>query len=50
MCFGSIASALSFGSTPTAVITSLCVFRFILGFGIGGDYPLSATIVRTIVE
>ncbi|KAI3945523.1 hypothetical protein MKW98_018340 [Papaver atlanticum] len=27
------------------VITSLCFFRFLLGFGIGGDYPISATIM-----
>eukprot|EP00271_Cylindrocystis_brebissonii_P011454 TRINITY_DN2915_c0_g1_i1.p1 TRINITY_DN2915_c0_g1~~TRINITY_DN2915_c0_g1_i1.p1 ORF type:complete len:550 (+),score=106.46 TRINITY_DN2915_c0_g1_i1:305-1954(+) len=41
----SVASALSFGSTATSVITTLCFFRFWLGFGIGGDYPLSATIM-----
>ncbi|PIA46561.1 hypothetical protein AQUCO_01500246v1 [Aquilegia coerulea] len=27
------------------VMTTLCLFRFLLGFGIGGDYPLSATIM-----
>ncbi|KAF3538539.1 hypothetical protein F2Q69_00023367 [Brassica cretica] len=27
------------------VMTTLCFFRFWLGFGIGGDYPLSATIM-----
>lgn len=41
----SVASGLSFGSTPTSVIVTLCFFRFWLGFGIGGDYPLSATIM-----
>ncbi|KAI4318021.1 hypothetical protein L6164_025833 [Bauhinia variegata] len=41
----SVASGLSFGSDPKAVITTLCFFRFWLGFGIGGDYPLSATIM-----
>lgn len=41
----SIASGLSFGSSPTTVISTLCFFRFWLGFGIGGDYPLSATIM-----
>ncbi|KAG6547296.1 hypothetical protein Mapa_011233 [Marchantia paleacea] len=41
----SIACGLSFGSTPTAVMGTLCFFRFWLGFGIGGDYPLSATIM-----
>ncbi|PUZ46247.1 hypothetical protein GQ55_7G040300 [Panicum hallii var. hallii] len=39
------ASGLSFGSTPKGVMATLCFFRFWLGFGIGGDYPLSATIM-----
>jgi MFS transporter, PHS family, inorganic phosphate transporter len=43
MC--SLASGLSFGHQPKGVITSLCFFRFWLGFGVGGDYPLSATIM-----
>lgn len=41
----SIASGLSFGSSANGVIATLCFFRFWLGFGIGGDYPLSATIM-----
>ncbi|KAH0701444.1 hypothetical protein KY285_015722 [Solanum tuberosum] len=41
----SVASGLSFGNTPKSVMTTLCFFRFWLGFGIGGDYPLSATIM-----
>ncbi|KAL8525199.1 hypothetical protein ACS0TY_014718 [Phlomoides rotata] len=41
----SVASGLSFGSTPKGVMATLCFFRFWLGFGIGGDYPLSATIM-----
>lgn len=45
MVLTTIASGLSFGSTAKSVITSLCFFRFWLGFGIGGDYPLSATIM-----
>eukprot|EP00262_Sarcandra_glabra_P006779 TRINITY_DN1933_c0_g1_i1.p1 TRINITY_DN1933_c0_g1~~TRINITY_DN1933_c0_g1_i1.p1 ORF type:complete len:537 (-),score=66.00 TRINITY_DN1933_c0_g1_i1:359-1969(-) len=45
MVICSIASGLSFGDKPKAVITTLCFFRFWLGFGIGGDYPLSATIM-----
>ncbi|GER29690.1 phosphate transporter 1 [Striga asiatica] len=45
MCACSIASGLSFGSTPKSVMSTLCFFRFWLGFGIGGDYPLSATIM-----
>ncbi|GFP83356.1 inorganic phosphate transporter 1-4 [Phtheirospermum japonicum] len=45
MVFCSVASGLSFGSTPKGVMATLCFFRFWLGFGIGGDYPLSATIM-----
>lgn len=45
MVICSIASGLSFGHTPKSVMTTLCFFRFWLGFGIGGDYPLSATIM-----
>ncbi|XP_044982978.1 probable inorganic phosphate transporter 1-12 isoform X1 [Hordeum vulgare subsp. vulgare] len=41
----SVASGLSFGHTPASVMATLCFFRFWLGFGIGGDYPLSATIM-----
>ncbi|KAL3724702.1 hypothetical protein ACJRO7_029809 [Eucalyptus globulus] len=57
MVFCSLASGLSFGpfgpygveanakAKAKAVISTLCFFRFWLGFGIGGDYPLSATIM-----
>jgi len=45
MVICSIASGLSFGHTAKSVMTTLCFFRFWLGFGIGGDYPLSATIM-----
>lgn len=45
MVIASIASGLSFGKSPNGVIATLCFFRFWLGFGIGGDYPLSATIM-----
>lgn len=45
MVICSIASGLSFGHTPKTVMSTLCFFRFWLGFGIGGDYPLSATIM-----
>ncbi|MCL7033327.1 hypothetical protein MKW94_014377 [Papaver nudicaule] len=41
----SIASGLSWGHTPGSVMGTLCFFRFWLGYGIGGDYPLSATIM-----
>ncbi|KAJ8748097.1 hypothetical protein K2173_023499 [Erythroxylum novogranatense] len=40
-----IFSGVSFGSTSKSVVGTLCFFRFWLGFGIGGDYPLSATIM-----
>lgn len=45
MVICSIASALSFGHSAQGVMATLCFFRFWLGFGIGGDYPLSATIM-----
>ncbi|XP_061338267.1 probable inorganic phosphate transporter 1-5 isoform X1 [Gastrolobium bilobum] len=45
MVGSSLASGLSFGHTAKGVISTLCFFRFWLGFGIGGDYPLSATIM-----
>ncbi|EFJ21854.1 hypothetical protein SELMODRAFT_106380 [Selaginella moellendorffii] len=45
MFFSAIASGLSFGHSAKSVIGTLCFFRFWLGFGIGGDYPLSATIM-----
>ena len=47
MIFSSIASGMTFGPTsnPSAVIGTLCCFRFFLGMGVGGDYPLSATIM-----
>ncbi|XP_059632363.1 low affinity inorganic phosphate transporter 1 [Cornus florida] len=45
MVICSIGSGLSFSNDPKAVMATLCFFRFWLGFGIGGDYPLSATIM-----
>lgn len=45
MVICSIGSGLSFGHNSQSVMTTLCFFRFWLGFGIGGDYPLSATIM-----
>ncbi|KAK4279064.1 hypothetical protein QN277_016822 [Acacia crassicarpa] len=35
MVIASLASGLSFGDTPKGVISTLCFFRFWLGFGIG---------------
>ncbi|KAK6145943.1 hypothetical protein DH2020_019812 [Rehmannia glutinosa] len=45
MVICSVASGLSFSDKPKSVMATLCFFRFWLGFGIGGDYPLSATIM-----
>jgi len=45
MMFAALAQSMSFGITPDAVIGTLCFWRFTLGFGVGGDYPLSATIM-----
>ncbi|XP_062189932.1 probable inorganic phosphate transporter 1-4 [Phragmites australis] len=45
MIMGSFLSGLSFGNTADGVMATLCFFRFWLGIGIGGDYPLSATIM-----
>lgn len=45
MVLCSLACGLSFSSEPKGVMATLCFFRFWLGFGIGGDYPLSATIM-----
>ncbi|KAJ3689955.1 hypothetical protein LUZ61_019119 [Rhynchospora tenuis] len=45
MTICSLASGLSFSNQPKGVIATLCFFRFWLGFGVGGDYPLSATIM-----
>ncbi|KAI9398791.1 hypothetical protein POPTR_002G005500v4 [Populus trichocarpa] len=45
MVFSSIGCGFSFCRTKTCVLVSLGIFRFFLGLGIGGDYPLSATIM-----
>jgi PHS family inorganic phosphate transporter-like MFS transporter len=45
MVLAALACGLSLGHTATSVRATLCFFRFWLGFGIGGDYPLSATIM-----
>ncbi|XP_064959488.1 probable inorganic phosphate transporter 1-10 [Musa acuminata AAA Group] len=45
MVASSFASGFSICRTRGCVLTSLCLFRFLLGIGIGGDYPLSATIM-----
>jgi PHS family inorganic phosphate transporter-like MFS transporter len=45
MVVASLGQGLSIGKGPNSVMATLCFFRFWLGFGIGGDYPLSATIM-----
>uniref|UniRef100_A0A804IF92 Uncharacterized protein n=1 Tax=Musa acuminata subsp. malaccensis TaxID=214687 RepID=A0A804IF92_MUSAM len=48
MVICSIAIGLSFGHTAKGVMATLRLFRFCLGFGIGGDYLLSATIMSEV--
>ncbi|KAL8242179.1 hypothetical protein R6Q59_012481 [Mikania micrantha] len=45
MVMGSIGCGFSFSNLTSMVLLSLGFFRFLLGIGIGGDYPLSATIM-----
>ncbi|KAL9358294.1 hypothetical protein Peur_051547 [Populus x canadensis] len=45
MVLSSIGCGFSICRTKTCVLVSLGFFRFFLGLGIGGDYPLSATIM-----
>ncbi|KAK8513220.1 hypothetical protein V6N13_032469 [Hibiscus sabdariffa] len=45
MAICAICCGLSFGSSSASMIGTLCFCSFWLGFGIGGDYPLSATIM-----
>ncbi|THU57434.1 hypothetical protein C4D60_Mb03t03490 [Musa balbisiana] len=45
MIASSFGCGFSICRTRNCVLTSLCFFRFMLGIGIGGDYPLSATIM-----
>eukprot|EP00047_Mylnosiga_fluctuans_P007128 m.251292 g.251292 ORF g.251292 m.251292 type:complete len:421 (-) comp17147_c0_seq1:341-1603(-) len=40
---GAILSALAFDSSTFTIYQQLALYRFILGFGVGGEYPLSAT-------
>lgn len=42
---GSIGCGFSIGTPKGYILGSLGFFRFLLGVGIGGDYPLSATII-----
>jgi len=45
MIFCAFAQSMSFGTCPHCVVGTLCMWRFMLGVGVGGDYPLSATIM-----
>ncbi|KAF7141632.1 hypothetical protein RHSIM_Rhsim06G0003700 [Rhododendron simsii] len=45
MVVSSIGCGFSLSTSPACVLVSLGFFRFCLGVGIGGDYPLSATIM-----
>jgi len=45
MAIGAVGSALSRPIGGLSTITVLILWRFVLGVGVGGDYPLSATIM-----
>ena len=45
MLFAGFSQSMTFGITSTSMVGTLCFWRFILGIGVGGDYPLSATII-----
>ncbi|WVZ81269.1 hypothetical protein U9M48_028662 [Paspalum notatum var. saurae] len=45
MLCASVGSGFSVCRTRACALASLCLFRFLLGVAIGGDYPLSATIM-----
>ena len=45
MIVAALCSSMSYGGTPDAVVGTLCFWRFLLGLGIGGNYPLSATVM-----
>lgn len=45
MVLSSVGCGFSICTTRSCVLFSLGLFRFVLGLGIGGDYPLSATIM-----
>ena len=45
MLFAGFSQSMTFGITSKSMVGTLCFWRFILGVGVGGDYPLSATII-----
>ncbi|CAL5331983.1 unnamed protein product [Camellia sinensis] len=50
MVLSSIGCEFSICTSQTCVLWSLGFFRFLLGVGIGGDYPLSATIMSEFLK
>jgi PHS family inorganic phosphate transporter-like MFS transporter len=46
VCSGSLLSGLVFHSDTFSIAWQLILIRFVLGVGIGGEYPLSATLAR----
>jgi hypothetical protein len=40
MIVAALCSGMSYGGTPDGVVGTLCFWRFLLGLGIGGNYPL----------
>ncbi|KIL59341.1 hypothetical protein M378DRAFT_131604 [Amanita muscaria Koide BX008] len=49
MTISTFGQALSGGTTAVSTIGAVVIWRFIMGTGIGGDYPLSAVIVSESV-
>ena len=45
MIFCGFTQSMTFGTTSHAMVGTLCFWRFFLGVGVGGDYPISATIM-----
>ena len=44
MITATFAQALTAGNQAVSIVGALIVWRFIMGVGVGGDYPLSAVI------
>jgi len=44
LIIGALGQAFAFSHGGLSIIAVICFWRFILGFGIGGDYPVSAVI------
>lgn len=48
MITAALCQSMSFGTDATGVIGTLCFWRFILGVGIGGNYPLRYEIYSSV--